>query len=100
MESTVKLDISWEGSTRYLEAHLPIREDVKKLGSLKLTVGEPYSPYSPFDRSNRYFKLDETFLETGRVKLTWTNDKIQEWRQCLGCISAHVVNKTFEASTQ
>ena len=32
--------------------------------------------------------------------MTWTSDKIQEWRQHLGYVSANTVNKTFEASTQ
>ena len=44
--------------------------------------------------------MDETCLGTGRVKMAWTNEKIQEWRQCLGYFSAHFVKKTFEASTQ
>ena len=32
--------------------------------------------------------------------MTWMNDKIQDWRQCLGYVSAHLVKKTFETSTQ
>ena len=39
---SVKLGISWDGSTRYLDVILPTREDVKSLGSfeahLQITV--------------------------------------------------------------
>ena len=31
---SVKLGISWYGSTIYLDVHLPTRDDVKRLGSL------------------------------------------------------------------
>ena len=43
--------------------------------------------------------MGDPCLGTGRVKITWTNDKIQEWRQHLGYVSAHLVKKTLEAST-
>ena len=35
--SSVNLGISWDGSTRYLDIHLPTREDINRLGSLQLT---------------------------------------------------------------
>ena len=34
------------------------------------------------------------------MKIFWTNEKIQVWRQCLGYFSTHVVKKTFDKSTQ
>ena len=34
------------------------------------------------------------------MKIVWTDDKIQEWRQRLGYVSPHLVKKTFENSTQ
>ena len=75
--NSVKLGISWDGSTRYLDIHPPTREDVNRLGSLKLTRREPYSTYITFGRSNRKFKLDETCLGKGRVNMTWNNKEIQ-----------------------
>ena len=77
MGHSVKLGISWYGSTRYLYVIPPTREDINRLGSLQLTCIESYSPYIPFDASNRQFKLDWNFLVTGKVKIVWTNDKIQ-----------------------
>ena len=56
---SVKIGIYWDSSTRYLNVRPPTREDVERLGSLKLTCGEPYSPYSPFGRTTSQFKLDE-----------------------------------------
>ena len=34
------------------------------------------------------------------MNITWTNEKIQERRQRLGYVSAHLVKKTFDDSTQ
>ena len=76
MGHSVKLGISWEGSTRYLDISPPTREDVKRLGYLQLTCGETYSSYSPFGRTNGQFKLDEPCPATGRVKIVWNNEKI------------------------
>ena len=76
----VKLYISWDGSTRYLNVSPPTRADVERLGSLHITCGEPYSPYGTFGKSTRQFKLDEPFPARGRVRIVWTNDKIQEFR--------------------
>ena len=67
---------------------------------MQLTCEEPCSPYSPFGRTTRQFKLDEPFPATGRVKIFWTNKKIQEWRQRLGYVSPNLVKKTFNDSTQ
>ena len=36
---SVKLVISWDGSTRYLDFSPPTGEDVERLGSLQLTCG-------------------------------------------------------------
>ena len=77
---SINLGISCYGSTRYLDISSPTRDDVGRLGSLHLTYGEPSSPFSPFGRTNRKFKLDEPCHTTGRVKIFWTNEKIQEWR--------------------
>ena len=99
MGSSIKLGISWDGSTRYLDISPPTRDDVERLGSLQLTYGEPSSPYSPFGRTTRQFKLDEPCHATGRVKIVWNNYKIQEWRQRLGDVSSHLVKKTFDNST-
>ena len=67
---------------------------------MQLTCGEPYSPYSPFVKYTRQFKLDETCPATGRVKIVRANENIQEWIQRLGYASPHLVKKTFENSTQ
>ena len=40
---SVKIGISWYGSTRYLDVNPPTREDVERLGSMQLTCEEPYS---------------------------------------------------------
>ena len=58
-----------------------------------------YYLYSPFGISTRQFKLDNHCLGTGKVEMTWTNEKIQEWRHHLGHVSTHILKKTFEAST-
>ena len=42
----------------------------------------------------------DPFLGTGRVNINWKKEKIQELRKHLGYVSAHLVKKTFEASTQ
>ena len=39
---SIKLGISWDGSTRYLGVHRPTREDVNRLVSLQLTCRELY----------------------------------------------------------
>ena len=67
---------------------------------MQITCGEAYSPYSPFGRTARQFKLNDPCLVTGRVNIGWTNEKIQEWIQCLGYVSPHLVKKTFENSAQ
>ena len=97
---SVKLGIYWYGSTIYLDIHPSTREDFNRLGFLHITCVEPYSPYIPFGRSTSQLKLDKPCLCTGRVKITWTNKKIQEWRQRLGYFISHLVKNTFEASTQ
>ena len=38
---SVKLGISWGGSTRYIYISHPTRDDVERIGSLQLTCGEP-----------------------------------------------------------
>ena len=53
MGRSVNLDISWYGSTRYLDVIPLTREDVERIFSLQLACGEPYSPYSPFGRTTR-----------------------------------------------
>ena len=96
----VKLVIYWDRSTRYLNIYPPTKADVERLGYLEITSGEPYSPYSPFGKSTRQFRLSDPCPKRDRVKFVWTNEKIQEWRQCLGCVGSHMVNKTFASSTQ
>ena len=76
------------------------RADVERLGYLYLTCREPYSPYIPFKRTIRRFKLNDPCLTTVRVKIVWNNEKIQEWRQRLGYVRPHLVKKSFENSTQ
>ena len=100
MGRSVKIGISWDGSTRYLDVSPPTREDIEMLGYLKLTCGEPYSPYSPFGITARQFKLDKPCPATGRVNIFWTNEKIQEWRQRLGYVSPHLIKKKIDNSTQ
>ena len=65
----VKIGISWEDSNIYLDVIPPTRDGVERLGSLHITCREPYSPYNPFGKSTRQFKLDETCPATGRVKI-------------------------------
>ena len=74
---SVKLVISWDGSTRYLDVSPPTRADFERLSSLQITCGEPYLPYSPFGESNRKFKLNDPCHERVRVKIFWNNEKIQ-----------------------
>ena len=100
MGRPIKLGISWDGSTRYLDVSPPTRADIERLGSLQLTCAEPYSPYISFRKPTRQFKLDEPFPATGWVKIVWTNEKIHECSQRLGYVSPHLVKKTFENSTQ
>ena len=66
MGCSVNLGISWDGFNRYLDISTSTREDVLRLGYLQLTCGEPYSPYSPFGRTNRQSKLDEPFPRNGQ----------------------------------
>ena len=75
---SVKLGISWDGSTIYLDVIPRTREDVERLGYLQLTCGEPYSSYSNFGRTTRQFKLNGTCHTTGRVKIVWTNEGIRQ----------------------
>ena len=91
--SSVKLDISSDGSTIYLDITPPTREDVERLGYFQITCREPYSPYSPFGRNARQFKLNEPCPATGRVKIVWTNEKIQEWRNALGTSDLTLLRK-------
>ena len=65
------------------------REDFNSLGSLQITCRELYSPYIPFGRTTRQFKLNDPCPATGRVKIVSTNEKIQEWRHSLGYVSPH-----------
>ena len=74
---SAKLGISCGSSTRYLEVHAPTRGDVKRLGSLQLTCRDPHYPCSKFGRPTRQFKLENTFLGTGRVNSTLTDKYIQ-----------------------
>ena len=67
---------------------------------MHINCGEAYSPYITFGRTTRQFKLNDPCPETGRVRIVWTNEKLQEWRQRLGYVSTHLVKKTFENSTQ
>ena len=97
---SVKIGISWYGSTRYLDVNPPTREDVERLGSIKLTSKELYFQYIPSVISTRQFKLDEPCLAIGKVKIVWNNNKIQEWRQHLGYVSPQLVKNTFNHSTQ
>ena len=78
----------------------PTRADVERLIYLQITCGELYLPYSPFRKSTSHFKLDYPCPARDRVKHFWTNEKIQEWRQCLGYVSSHLVRNTFATSTQ
>ena len=55
----VKLGISWYGSTRYLDISPPTKADFECLGSLEITSGEPYLPYSPFGKTTLQFRLSE-----------------------------------------
>ena len=98
--SQVKLGISWDGSTRHLDVSPLTREDINTLDSLQIICGEPYSIYISFGIYTRQFRFDNPCLVTVRVNITWKKDKIQEWRKRLGCISAQLVKKTYEASTQ
>ena len=100
MVRSVKLVISWDGSTRYLDVSPTIRDDVERLGYFQLTCREPYSQYSTFIRNNRKFKLNDPCPATGRMEIVWNNEKIQERRQRLGNVSPRLVKKTFENSSQ
>ena len=73
----IKLVIAWYCSTRYLDISPPTRDDVERLSSLQITCGEPYSPYSPFGKSTRQFKFNNTCPEMGRLNIVWNNEKIQ-----------------------
>ena len=100
MDRSDKLGISWDGSTRYLDVSPPTRADVERLSSLQITCGEIYLPYSPFGKSTRNFRLSDPCTARDRVKIVWTNEKIQEWRQRIGYVSSHLVKKKFTNSTQ
>ena len=100
MGRVVKLGISWDGSTRYLDILPPYKADIERLGSLEITSGEPYSPYSPFRKSTRQFRLSVPCPARDRVKFIWTNEKIQEWRKRLGYVISHMAKKMFASSTQ
>ena len=73
----VKLVISWDSSTRYLDVSPPTRADVERLSSLQITCGEPYSPYSPFGKSTRQFKFNDPCPAMGRLNIVLNNEKIQ-----------------------
>ena len=74
---SIKLVISWDGSTRYLDVSPPTRDDVERLSYLHITCGEPYSPYSPFRKSTRQFKFNDPCPARGRLNIVWNNEKIQ-----------------------
>ena len=74
---SIKLVISWDGSTRYLDVSPPTRDDVERLSYLHITCGEPYLPYSPFGKSTRQFKLNDPCPAMGRLNIVWNNEKIQ-----------------------
>ena len=97
----LKISISWYWFTMYIDIHPLTREDVNSIGFLQLTCGGPYSPYGIFGRSTRHFNSDETCLGTGRVNITWTKKKMQEWRQRLGYVRLWPsINQTWETSTR
>ena len=73
----VKLGISWDGSTRYLDISPPTRADVERLSYLQITSGEPYSPYIPFVIYTRHFKLNDTCSARDILKNVWTNEMKQ-----------------------
>ena len=100
MGRPIKLGISWDGSTRYLDVSPPTRADIERLGSLQLTCAEPYSPYISFRKPTRQFKLDEPFSARDRVRIVWNNAKIQECRQHLGYVSPHLMKKFFGNSAK
>ena len=64
----VNLAIEWDGSTRYLNVRPPTKVDVLSLSSLEFTSGEPYQPYSPFEKINRQLNLSEACTSLSRVK--------------------------------
>ena len=68
--------------------------------SLEFTSVDPYLPYVPFGRISRQLKTADPCTSLSRVKYTWTDKQITEWRQRLGYISSHLVKKTFKSSTQ
>ena len=70
---SVKLVVSWDSTTRYLDVIPPTRYDVERLSSLQITCGEPYSQYIPFRKSTRQFKLNDPCPERGRLNIFWTN---------------------------
>ena len=83
-----------------LTSNPPTGEYLKSLGSLKITCGEPYSPYNPFGRTTRKFKFNKPCMGKDRVKLIWKYKKIQESNKTIGYVRAHLIKKTLEASTQ
>ena len=62
------LAIEWDGSTRYLNVTPPTRVDVLSLSSLEFTSGEPYQPYSTFEKITRKLKPSEACTLLSRVK--------------------------------
>ena len=100
MGRIVKLSISWDRSTRYLDILPPTKVDVATLSSLEFTSGEPYQPYSPFGKTTRQIRLSEPRTSLDRVKYAWNNEQITEWRKRLDYIHSSLVRKTFELSTQ
>ena len=50
---SVKIGISWDGSTRYLDVSPPTKDDVDRIVYLQINCGELYSPDSHFGRTNR-----------------------------------------------
>ena len=80
----VNLAIEWDGSTRYLNVTPPTRVYVSSLSSLEFTSGEPYQPYSPFEKITGQLKLSEACTSLSRVKYAWTDEQITVWCQRLG----------------
>ena len=100
MGRIVKLEIAWDGSTRYLDILPPTKVDVATLSSLEFNSGEPYQPYNPFGKTTHHPRLSEPCTSLDRVKYAWNNEQITEWRQRLDYIHSSLVRKTFESSTQ
>ena len=66
---SVRMGISWDGSTRYLDVIPQTRADVEQLSSLQITCVDPNLTYSLLRKSTRQFKLNDPCPAMGRVKI-------------------------------